>query len=94
MADLPIDRVTPGKPPFSFVGVDFFGPILIKQGRSERKRYGCLFTCLSTRAVHIEVAISLETDAFLNALHRFIARRGTPDIIRSDNGTNLVGGRT
>ena len=74
MADLPKDRVTPEKPPFSHVGVDCFGPFLVKQGRSQVKRYGCIFTCLVLRAVHIEVIHSLETDSFINALQRFIAR--------------------
>ena len=91
MADLPKDRVTPEKPPFSHVGVDCFGPFLVKQGRSQVKRYGCIFTCLVLRAVHIEVIHSLETDSFINALQRFIARRGQPELIRSDNGTNFVG---
>ena len=90
MADLPPDRLTPA-PPFTYVGVDFFGPYVTKEGRKERKRYGALFTCLVSRAVHIEVANSLETDSFLNALHRFIARRGPVREIRSDNGTNFVG---
>ena len=93
MADLPPDRVTPGDPPFTNVGVDYFGPIIVIRGRTELKRYGCLFTCLVTRAVHLEVANSLDTDAFLNALQRFIARRGKPQLIRSDNGTNFVGAK-
>lgn len=89
MAPLPSARVTPDKPPFSATGVDYFGPIYVKQGRSQVKRYGCLFTCLASRAVHIEVAHSLTTDSFLAALQRFICRRGAPDIIYSDNGTNF-----
>lgn len=90
MAPLPAVRVTPNKPPFSATGVDYFGPIYVKQGRSEVKRYGCLFTCLATRAVHLEVAHSMTTDSFLGALHRFISRRGQPDIMYSDNGTNFT----
>lgn len=93
MADLPLDRVTHGDPPFSMVGVDYFGPLIVKRHRTELKRYGCLFTCLTTRAIHLEVANSLDTDAFLNALHRYIARRGKPTVIRSDNGTNFVGAK-
>lgn len=92
MADLPEARVTAGKPPFTRVGVDCFGPFFVKRGRSYPKRYGVLFTCLVTRAVHIEVAHNLDTDSFLNALRRFMARRGQPEEIRSNNGTNFVGG--
>ena len=92
MADLPEHRVTPDKPPFTFVGEDCFGPFLVKRVRSQVKRYGVLFTCRSIRAVYIEIVHSLETSSFLHALCRFIARRGPPEMIRSDNGTNFVGG--
>ena len=92
MADLPSCRVTPGNPPFFFTGIDYFGPIMVKQGRNRLKRYGCVFTCLAMRAVHLEMSYSLDTDAFINALCRFISRRGNPHTIYSDNGTNLVGG--
>ena len=92
MADLPEGRLSVNNPVFYVTGVDYFGPFEIKQGRSYVKRYGCLFTCLSTRAVHIEVAPSLTADAFINALRRFVSRRGTPHTIHSDNGTNLTGG--
>ena len=92
MADFPVDRVTAGKPPFTNVGIDCFGPFTAKKGRSNVKRYGVIFTCLAIRTVHIEVANSLDTDSFLNALRRFVARRGQPEEIRSDNGTNFVSG--
>ena len=91
MADLPESRVTLNEPPFSRVGVDYFGPFLVKRERSEIKWYGCVFTCFATRAVHIEVAYTLDRDSFLHALDRFIARRGEPKEIWSDNGTNFVG---
>ena len=91
MADLLPCRLQVNEPPFYNVGVDYFGPFLIKQKRSLVKRYGCLFTCLSMRAAHIEIANSLTADSFINALRRFIARRGKPDHIYSDNGSNFVG---
>ncbi len=91
MASLPEDRLLPDKPPFTNVGVDYFGPFDVKRGRSTVKRYGVLFTCLTIRAVHIEVADSLDTDSCINALRRFISRRGQVSVIRSDNGTNFVG---
>ncbi|XP_038069844.1 uncharacterized protein LOC119739081 [Patiria miniata] len=92
MGELPAERVTPEKPPFTYVGVDYFSPLYVKQGRSHVKRYVRVFTCLTMRAIHIEIAHSLDTDAFINALRRFISRRGTPEKIRSDNGTNFTDG--
>ena len=92
MADLPSDRLTPDNPPFTHVAIDFFGPLYVKRGRSILKHYGCLFTCLTMRATHIEVTESLDTDSFINTLRRFISRTGCPRIIRSDNGTNLSAG--
>ena len=92
MADLPPDRITAENPPFTSVGVDLFGPFEVKRGRCVVKRYGCIFTCLTVRAVHIEVVCSLDTDSFLNALQRFISRRGKPTEIRSDNATNFRSG--
>ncbi|KAJ8037714.1 hypothetical protein HOLleu_18605 [Holothuria leucospilota] len=90
MADLPISRITPDEPPFTRVGMDFFGPFEVKQGRSMVKRYGVIFTCFAIRAVHLEVAHAMDTDSCINALRRFISRRGQVTEIWSDNGTNLV----
>ena len=90
MADLPPERCSTS-PPFTYTGVDLFGPFTIKQGRKEHKRYGVMFTCLASRAVHIEISASLDTDSFLHALRRFIARRGQISQLRCDNGTNFVG---
>ena len=56
------------------------------------KRYGCLFTCLAARAVHIEVVYSLDTDGFINAFRRFVRLRGCPTTIFSDNDTNFRAG--
>ena len=92
MASLPEDRLTPSKPPFTYVGIDCFGPFEVRRGRTTAKRYGVLFTCLAIRAVHIEVVHSLDTESFINALRRFISRRGRPEEIRSDNGGNFVKG--
>ena len=92
MTDPPLARITPDKPPFTYVGVDCFGPFLIRRGRATVKRYGVLYTCLVVRAVHIEVAQNLDTDSFLNSFRRFVARRGSPELIRSDNGGNFVSG--
>ena len=92
MANLPEDRTTPSKPPFTYTGVDCFGPFEVRRGRTTVKRYGVLFTCLSICAIHLEVASSLDTGSFVNALRRFIARRGQPEMIRSDNGGNFVKG--
>ena len=91
MADLPECRSQIHKDPFSHVRVDYCGPFLVKQGRSMVKRYCCVFTCLTIRAIHIEVAHTLSTESFIEALRRFIARRGRPEQIYSDNGTNFIG---
>lgn len=92
MANLPEDRLEPA-PPFTFCAVDYFGPWYIKEGRREVKRYGVLFTCLASRAVHLEVASSLSTDSFLIAYRRFVGRRGPVRQLRSDQGTNFVGAK-
>ena len=91
MADLPIERLDYKQPLFSNTGVDYFGPFLVPIRRSTEKRWGFLFTCLTNRAVHIEVVPSLDTSSCVMGVERFIARRGTPTTIMSDNGTNFVG---
>ena len=92
MADLPTERMRPEKLPFTFVRVDCFGPFIVQRGRSLVKRYGVLFTCLSVRAIHLEVAHSLDTESFINAMQRFNAQRGQPEEVRSVNGGNFVRG--
>jgi hypothetical protein len=78
MAPLPEARVTPGEPPFSSVGIDYFGPLKVKYKRGTVKRYGCVFTCLAIRAIHIEIAHDLSTDSFIQAVSSFVSRRGPP----------------
>ncbi|XP_077055258.1 uncharacterized protein LOC143706807 [Siphateles boraxobius] len=95
MSNLPVDRVTQ-VPPFTHVGMDVFGPWTVcarrtRGGLSEGKCWAVLFTCLVTRAVHIEVVESLSTSSFINALRRFTAIRGPAKLFRSDRGTNFVG---
>ncbi|XP_062714917.1 uncharacterized protein LOC134291324 [Aedes albopictus] len=87
MAPLPAARLQP----FTSVGVDYFGPILVRVGRSSVKRWIALFTCLSVRAVHLEVVHSLSTESCVMAVRRFIARRGYPAEFYSDNGTCFQG---
>ena len=90
MANLPKERLE-ASPPFTYSAVDYFGPWYIKQGRKEMKRYGVLFTCMSSRAIHLEVSETLETDSFLNAYRRFVCRRGPIRQLRCDCVTNFVG---
>ena len=92
MAPLLEEQTESGKPAFTYVGVDFFGPFKVKVKRSTEKRYGCLFTCLCTRAVHVEITHSLDTNSFLNALSRFMARRGKPLKMWSDQGGSFIAG--
>ncbi|XP_055526976.1 uncharacterized protein LOC129719610 [Wyeomyia smithii] len=91
MAPLPEIRLTAYIRPFTHTGVDYFGPVFVKQGRSLVKRWIALFTCLSIRAVHLEVVHSLSTQSCVMAIRRFVARRGSPETFFSDNGTNFVG---
>ena len=85
MAELLKDRVTPSEPLFTYVGIDCLGPIEVKQGQSLVKRYGCLFTCLTVRAVHIELLHSASADSMINAMRRFISILSTVMIRNSDS---------
>ena len=91
MASLPSDGLCE-EPPFTHCGVDLFGPFVIKEGHKEQKCYRALFTCLLSRAIHIETITSLNTDSFNLCLRRFVGRRGNIRLLlRSDNGSNFVG---
>ena len=92
MADLPEDRMEM-TPPFTYCGLDCIGPFYVKEARKELKKYGLLFTCMCSRAVHIEMLDDLTTDAFINALRAFIAIRGNVRQLRCDQGTNFVGAK-
>ncbi|XP_055605645.1 uncharacterized protein LOC129753820 [Uranotaenia lowii] len=91
MGPLPRVRITPYVRAFTYTGIDYFGPYLVKVKRSAEKRWVVLFTCLTIRAVHLEVASSLTSDSCKKAIRRFIARRGPPEEIYTDHGTNFVG---
>ena len=97
MASLPKSRVLPSRP-FQITGVDYSGPITVKchngKHKAQFKAYIALFICYSTKAVHLEVVANLSSLAFLNALNRFISRRGKPSEIHSDNGTTFVGAKS
>lgn len=91
MADLPRDRLDGDVPPFTDVAIDYFGPYIVTCGRKTEKRYGVIFSCLASRAIHIELAHSMTTSSFIQALRRFASRRGNVKSLRSDNGTNFTG---
>ncbi|XP_065204000.1 uncharacterized protein LOC135834091 [Planococcus citri] len=97
MGDLPAVRVNVSLP-FNDVGIDYAGPISTRgKACTARgpaltvKSYFAIFVCMTTKAVHLEVVSELTTDAFIATLRRFAARRGFPQSITSDNGTNFVG---
>lgn len=94
MGDLPRFRVQQIKP-FEKCGVDYAGPIIVTSARGRggkrTKAYICLFVCLATKALHVELASDLSTDKFLAAYKRFIARRGPIRLLLSDGGKNFIG---
>lgn len=96
MGQLPPCRATPA-PPFTTTGADFAGPFTLRKGHTRKpvwiSGYVCLFVCLTTKSVHLELVMDLTSEAFLAALRRFIARRGRPTTFFTDNGTNFVGAR-
>ncbi|XP_062558013.1 uncharacterized protein LOC134222885 [Armigeres subalbatus] len=91
MAPLPKQRLTPYLKPFSYVGIDYLGPLEVTVGRRREKRYIVVFTCLVVRAIHLELAYSLTTDSCIMAIRRFTCKWGSPVEIFTDNGTNFVG---
>lgn len=93
MGELPTPRIDFGVKPFTHTGLDAFGPYSVKFGRGTVKRYGLIFTCLTYRAVHIELLDDMTTDLCIMALRRFLVRRGGCSHLYSDNGKNFVGAK-
>ncbi|GBM90144.1 hypothetical protein AVEN_20271-1 [Araneus ventricosus] len=87
---LPLNRVRDAET-FEVTGIDLCGPLIL---RSKTKAWVVLFTCAVYRCVHLEVVTSINTEYFIQALRRFIARRGWPSVIYTDNGTNFTGTST
>lgn len=95
MADLPSFRTESAKP-FAFVGCDYAGFFQLKTSVRRNapltKAYIALFVCLTTKALHLEVVCDLSTAEFIMAFENFISRRGIPQMLYTDNGTNFIGG--
>ena len=89
--NLPQDR-TVGTTPFQVVGVDYAGPVKYRVSRNrEGKAYIVLYACSLNRALYLELSKTMETEEFISTLKRFIARKGRPEKIYSDNGRTFVG---
>ena len=86
---LPEDRTNPGAA-FEVIGVDFAGPIRYRSSKAEGKAYLTIFACSLSRAVHLELLRNLETTNFIVCLKKFIARRGRPRVVYSDNGSTFI----
>lgn len=84
MPPWPKERVTQTEP-FKNIGLGNHGPIVARHNEERKKMWICLFSCMVTRAIHLDGVIDMSTEEFINAFRRFIARRGWPDIILSDN---------
>ncbi|XP_043862786.1 uncharacterized protein LOC122756636 [Drosophila santomea] len=91
MGPHPEDRLDAGGWPFKYTGLDYFGPLLVTVSRHKEKCWVALFTCLTTRAIHLELAHDLSTDSCIIAIRNFVCRRGPVYRLRSDNGKNFVG---
>lgn len=92
MGNLSAAQLIPSRS-FATNGVDYARPYLVKdrtRTKANTKAYICLFVCFATKTVHIELAIDLSTNTFLNCLKRFIARRGLCHNIYPDNGINFI----
>ena len=92
---LPKFRVTE-EPPFTCTGVDFAGPLFVKRGPEcpECKVWLCLYTCCVTRAIHLDLLISMSLEHFFRSFRRFVSRRGLPKRVVSDNAKTFKGAAT
>ena len=88
MPPLPTKRVSQSSP-FSHSGIDYFGPLFVKSRYQTKTVWVCLYTCLVTRAVHLELMPDMSTEQFLLGFRRFLARHGTPKEIISDNASQF-----
>ena len=95
MAELPDIRFPQDQSPvvFTNVGIDYIGPFTVIQRNKEEKANICLFNCLVTQAVDLEVTEDLTTTTCMTAIRRYITRRGQPRLILIDNGCNFLGAR-
>ena len=91
MADRPVERLAYQSPPFTNTGVVYFRPFYVTVRRTTEKKWGFLFTCLTTRAVHVETFPSMDPSSCVMGVEQFVSDWGTPAIIWPDNGTNFVG---
>ncbi|EYB91440.1 hypothetical protein Y032_0206g1994 [Ancylostoma ceylanicum] len=89
MTDLPQQRVIRSHP-FQHIGLDFFDLPSTHLEAGKTHGYGCIFTCMVTRLIHLEMVDSMSTEDFINALRRFVARRGVPDSITCDNAPSFL----
>ena len=89
---LPSFRVAQHVSAFENVGLDYLGPLYVRnrESRQEHKIWVALFTCATSRAIHLEIVNNMSTDAFLSAFRRFCGRRGTPSLLVSDNAKTFV----
>ena len=91
MSDLSKERLAYQPPLFTNTSVDYFGPFYVIVHRTTEKKWEFIFTCLTNRAVHVDIVTSMETSCCVRRVERFVSPRGTPAMIWSDNGTNFIG---
>ena len=88
MPCLPSERICPERP-FKNIGVDYFGPLLAKQGKEVVKFWVAIFVCMVSRAIHLEIVSDKSTEQFLGSFRKFVGRRGYPDKIITDHATQF-----